>query len=260
MRGAAILAAAALLMASAGHAADLRAVVSVARQRVESADYRATGRLVNVDGNGNRVNNAITIKARWISGSLHTLIEIVPAKGQAHAARVSILLEMRPDGVNSIRLFHPHQPNGTMLPFDEWKHGVFGGEFSYEDFLQPEFFWPRQAIVRTARFGARQCYVLKSTPGTTDRTDYADVQTWLDQTIDYPVYAEKTLKASGVVKQFTSFNLRKSEGVWAAMQVEAQIRGHSGSSFLVIDRGSAKANLTDRDFTPQQIGQFEDHP
>lgn len=256
-----MFAGAVLLMPASGHAADVRAVVSIARQRIETADYRATGRLVNVDGNGNRINNSITFKARWISGGLHTLIEIVPAKGNAHAAaRLSILLETPSNGQSSIRIFRPHQPTGTVLPFDEWNEGVLGGEFSYEDFLQPEFFWPGQVILRTARFGERECNVLKSTPGSSDRTHYEEVQTWLDQTIDYPVYTEKTLKSTGVVKQFTSFNLRKTEGVWAAMQVEAQIRGHSGSSFLIIDRGSAKANLSLQDFSPEQIGHFEDHP
>jgi hypothetical protein len=261
MRVAAVFAAGALLLAGAAHAADARAVVSIARQRIETADYRATGRLVNVDANGNRVTNSISLMARWIAGSLHTLIEIVPAKGQPHAGpRLSILLETLPNGQNSIRIFRPHQPAGTLLPFDQWDQAVLGGMFSYEDFLQPEFFWPGQAILKTARFGARQCHVLKSTPGAADRTHYAEVQTWLDQTINYPVYAEKTLKSAPVVKQFTSFNLRKAEGVWAAMQVEAQIRGRSGSSFLIIDRGSAKANLSLKDFSPQQISRFEDHP
>lgn len=261
MKFASAVTATVLLIAGAAHAADARAVVAVARQRMEAADYRATGRLVNVDANGNRISNAITIEARWFPGVLRTLVEIVPPAEKAHqVARISILLETRPDDRNTIRIFHPHQSAPTSLPFDEWAEGVMGGVFSYEDFLEPEFFWPGQVILKTALFGARECNVLKSTPGASDRTHYAEVQTWLDQAIDYPVYSEKTLKAGGIVKEFTSFDLRKSEGVWSATQVEAKTRGRAGSTFLIVERGSAKANLTLKDFSSDQISHFEDHP
>ena len=61
MRLASVVAAAMLLIATTAHAADARAVIAIARQRIETADFRATGRLVRVDASGNRINNAITI-------------------------------------------------------------------------------------------------------------------------------------------------------------------------------------------------------
>lgn len=102
--------------------------------------------------------------------------------------------------------------------------------------------------------------MLKSTPGASDRTHYAEVQTWLDHTIVYPVYAEKTLKDRTTVKQFTYLGLRQTGGVWSASQVEAKIRNRPGSTLLIVERGSAKANLTLKDFTPEQIGRFEGQP
>lgn len=263
MRFASFAPAVALLIAVAAHAADVKAVLAPVRQRIETADYRATGQLVKVDASGARINYSISIKARWFSGVLRTLVEIDPPRdsaAKAHEdARVRILLEMRPGGEDSIRLFHPGETASTSLPFEKWGEGVFGGVFSYEDLLEPEFFWPGQSILKTAKFGARDCDVLKSTPGPSDHTHYAEIQTWLDHTISFPVYAEKMLKEGSIIKQFTSFGLRQSSGVWSASQVEAKIRGRAGSTLLIIKRGSAKANLGVKDFSPDQVSHFEGH-
>src|SRR5271170_6611962 len=127
-------------------------------------------------------------------------------------------------------------------------------------FLQPEYYWQGQTILKSARFGARDCDVLKSTPGALDRSHYAEVQTWLDHKIGYPIYVEKTLKDGGIVKEFTYFGLSQAGGVWSARQVEVKIHGRPGSTLLIIERGSTKANLSIRDFSPEQISQFEDRP
>jgi hypothetical protein len=62
------------------------------------------------------------------------------------------------------------------------------------------------------------------------------------------------------VKEFTYFGLSQSGGVWSARQVEVKIHGRPGSTLLIIERGSTKANLSIRDFSPERIGQFEDRP
>ena len=268
MRLASVVPAAMRLTAIITHAADARAVIAVARQRIETADFRATGRLVRVDASGNRISNAITLKAHWFPGVLRALVEIVPPRAPAgnggqnarEDARAAILLEMRPHGQNTIRIFRPHESAPAALPFDKWGESVFDSDFNYEDFLQPEYYWQGQTILKTARFGARDCDVLKSTPGPLDHSHYAAVQTWLDQTIAYPVYVEKTLKDGGIVKEFTYFGLSQSGGVWSARQVQVKIHGRPGSTLLIIERGSTKANLSIRDFSPEQISQFEDRP
>jgi hypothetical protein len=261
---ASVVAAAMLFIATTAHAADARAVIAMARQRIETADSRATGRLVRVDASGNRISNAFTIKARWFPGVLRALVEIVPPRTPAgnarQDARVSILLEMRPNGQNTIRVFRPHESAPASLPFDKWSESVFGSDFNYEDFLQPEYYWQGQTILKSARFGARDCDVLKSTAGASDRSHYVEVQTWLDHTIGYPIYVEKTLKDAATVKEFTYFGLSQSGGVWSARQVEVKIHGRPGSTLLIIEHGSTKANLTIRDFSPEQISQFEDRP
>ncbi|HMF64490.1 MAG TPA: outer membrane lipoprotein-sorting protein, partial [Edaphobacter sp.] len=203
MRLASVVAAAMLFIATTAHAADARAVIAIARQRIETVDSRATGRLVRVDASGNRISNAFTIKAHWFPGVLLALLEIVPSRTPAgnarQDARVSILLEMRPNGQNTIRVFRPHESAPASLPFDKWSDSVFGSDFNYEDFLQPEYYWQDQTILKSARFGARDCDVLKSTAGASDRSHYVEVQTWLDHTIGYPIYVEKTLKDAAIV-------------------------------------------------------------
>jgi hypothetical protein len=98
---------------------------------------------------------------------------------------------------------------------------------------------------------------VKSTPGATDKTHYAEVTTWLDHTVGFPVYFEKTLKG-GTVKEFTSFGLRHEGGVWSAHQLEAKIRGQAGSTQLIIDHGTPKANLSLKDFADAQMMHFQD--
>jgi Outer membrane lipoprotein-sorting protein len=263
MKLASLLPIAALLLATAASAADVPAVLAPVRQQIEHSDYRASGQLVRVDAGGNRVSYAISLKGLWFAGALHMLVEMVPPKSGAASARqigpVRILLEMRSDGRDSIRIFRPHQPP-ALLPFDKWDQSLLGGAFSYEDLLDSQFFWPDQAILRSAVRGTHQCEVLKSTPGPSDRTHYSQVQTWLDRTIDYPVYAEKILKQDGAIKEFTYFGLRKSSGVWAATQIEARMRGQAGSTLLIVKRGSARANLNADDFNSAQLSHFEDRP
>lgn len=262
MRVTTVVSLAIVLMAASAQAADTQAVVARAKQQVEAADYRAVGKLVTVDAAGKRTSYALTVKARWFPGVLRALVDIVPPSNPhgRHEDRVRILLEMRPNGQNSIRLAHPKDTALTTLPFEKWDEGLFGGVFSYEDFLESQYYWQDQTVLKTAPFGARLCDVLKSTPGASDRTHYAEVESWLDHTIGYPIYVEKTQKGAGIVKQFTSFGLRQSAGVWSATQIEAKIRGRAGATLLMVDRGSAKANLSAKDFSPEQIVHFEDRP
>jgi hypothetical protein len=263
VRLAPVLLIAVLSFAAAAQAADARTALAPLRNQIEASDYRATGQIVRVDANGNRVSYAISVKGLWFRGAMHTLVDVVPPKGvspQGKDERVRFLLEMRPGGPDTIRVFRPRESEPTLLPFDQWNESLRGTAFSYEDLLEPQYFWPGQAILKSAVFGTHQCNVLKSTPGPSDLTHYAEVQTWLDESIGYPVYAEKTMKQGGIVKEFTYYGLRQSSGVWSASQVEAKIRSRPGSTFLMIKRGSAKAHLGINDFQAEQISHFEDHP
>ncbi|MGA7106677.1 MAG: outer membrane lipoprotein-sorting protein [Terracidiphilus sp.] len=233
--------------------ADLHEILSASRDRIQTADYRITGRLVRVEANGTRTSENVTVKAHWFPGVLRVLVDVnAPAKAREH-----VLLEMRPDGEDTIFIAHPGDHAPVPLPFARWDDGPLGGTFSYEDFLEPQYFWPVQIELAPARRGARDCSVVKSAPGPIDRTHYAEEKTWLDKTIGFPVYAEKTRKGSGVIKQFTYYGLRHDGGIWSASQVEAKVAGKDGSTLFIIDRGSAKANLGAKDFSPESMIHFQ---
>jgi hypothetical protein len=253
MRIAQLSLAAALLVPMAAQAADAPSVLAASRQRLQAADYRASGHLVRVLANGIRTSFPITIKAHGYPGVLRVFIEVASPANE----RVHVLLEMRPGGKNTILIAHPGDKEPTALPFDKWSDGVMGTTFSYEDFLEAQYYWPGQTSLSEAKFGARDCDVVKSAPGPTDKTHYTEVTTWFDHSIGFPVYVEKTLKG-GTVKEFTSFGLRHEGGAWSAHQVEAKIHGHAGSTLLIIDRGTPKANLGLKDFSPAQLAHFQD--
>jgi hypothetical protein len=179
------------------------------------------------------------------------LIEVVsPSEARTH-----ILLEMRPEGKNIVQIAHPGDEAPVTLPFDKWDEGLLGTAFSYEDLLEAQYFWQGQKLLEKAKFGARDCDIVMSTPGSADKTHYSQVKTWLDHGIGFPVYVEKTLKG-GDVKEFTSFGLRQNGGVWSASQIEVKIHGKAGSSLLIFDRGTPKANLSLKDFSLSQLTQF----
>jgi hypothetical protein len=249
--------AATLLLPIPAKTEDVHTVLAPARQLVETADYRASGRLIRVDANGNRISFPITIKAHWFPGVLRVQMELgTNSKTSANSLvsayiPIHILFEMRPNGQNAIQIAHPGDKTPTPLPFDKWNDGPLGADFSYEDFLEQQYFWPGQAVVEEAKYGARDCDVVRSTPGAADRTHYSEVRSWLDHGIGFPVYVEKTMKGMGTVKEFTSFGLRRDGGVWSAHQVEVKVRGRAGSTLLIVDRGSTKAHLSLGDFSPE---------
>jgi len=242
--------------------ANLNDLLAAMRKRIETADFRVTGHLVWVQPSGVRLSYPITIKAHWFPGVLREVVEM----GTASKASVNAppggrlvthaLLEMRPNGQSSISIAHPGDTSPTVLPVEKWRDGPLGPEFSYEDLLEQQYFWAGQASEGKAKFGARDCIIVKSTPGPGDHSHYAQVKTWLDPSIGFPVYVEKTVKESGAVKEFTYYGIRHEEGVWSAHQVEVKMHGQSGSTLLILDRGSAKANLTLADFNPAQLTKF----
>lgn len=244
--------AAVLFFPAAGRTADVPQTLAAARQQIMTADYRFSGHLVRVDASAARTSYGVNIKAHWFPSVFRVLFEVsAPA-----AARVHVLLEMHPGGMTTIQIAHPGDASPTALPFDKWNDGPLGEGFSYEDFIDSSYFWPGQTDLGEVKFGARNCQLLKSTPGAADKTHYASVKSWLDLESGFPVYVEKTLKSSGAVKEFTYFGLRKTEGVWSATQVEAKIRGRAGSSLLIIDHGAAKAHLAMKDFDSAQLTHF----
>ena len=247
---------AALVPALVAQTAPVRDLLATPRQRIEAADYRVSGHLVWVQTSGERINFPIAIKAHWFPGVLRVLAEIGQPPTAPRDMRENVLLEMRPNGENTIRIAEPGDTAARIVPFERWDVHVLAPGLAYEDLLEQQYFWPGQASEGKAKFGARDCEVVRSTPGPTDKTHYAEVKTWFDPSIGFPVYVEKTVKDTRAVKEFTYFGLRHDQGMWSAHQIEVKTRGQAGSTLLIIDRGSAKAKLGIADFNPAQLTRF----
>jgi hypothetical protein len=160
---------------------------------------------------------------------------------------------MSVSGHVTIEAVPPGEKAASALPFERWNDPLVGTDFSYEDMVESQFFWKNQELLAADKYGARDCSVLKSRSGSQDRTHYDSVTSWIDRGILYPVHVVKTLRGTGQQKEFIYYGLRQVGGAWSASQVEAKVQGKPGSSMLVIEGGSGKANLGRKDF---DIGQF----
>src|ERR1700746_1541711 len=228
---------------------DLESVLSGSRQRIEKLDYRATGRLTRVEGNGKRTSYNFVAKAHWFPDGLRLLCEISGPGSE----KTSLLLHMNVSGHVTIAAVLPGEKAARVLPFEHWNDALVGTDFSYEDMVESQFFWKNQELLAPEKYGARDCFVLKSTPGSQNRTYFDSVTSWIDRRILFPVHVVKTLHETGQQKEFIYYGLRQVGGVWSATQVEAKLQGKPGSSILVIERGSGKANLGSKDFDLSQF-------
>jgi hypothetical protein len=227
---------------------DLETVLTGSRQRIEKLDYRVTGRLTRVEGNGKRTNYKLVAKAHWFPDGLRVLCTISGPGSE----ETRLLLHMTASGQITIKALLPGEKAASVLPFERWSDALVGTDFSYEDMLESQFFWKHQELLAPEKYGARDCFVLKSTSGPQDRTHYDSITSWVDRNILFPVHVVKTLRGTGEQKEFISYGLRQVDGEWSASQVETKQQGKPGSSILAIERGSGKAHLGLKDF---DIGQ-----
>ena len=227
---------------------DLETVLTGSRQRIEKLDYRMTGRLTRLEVDGKRTSYKFVAKAHWFPDGLRLLCEISGPGSE----KTSLLLHMGVSGHVTIEALLPGEKAASVLPFERWNEPLVGTDFSFEDMVENQFFWKNQELLAPEKYGARDCFVLKSVSSSQDRTYYDSVTSWIDRGILFPVHVVKTLRGTRRQKEFTYYGLRQVGGVWSATQVEAKLQGKPGSSMLAIEFGSGKANLGRKDF---DIGQ-----
>ena len=227
---------------------DLETVLTGSRQHIEKLDYRVTGRLTRVEGNGKRASYKFVAKAHWFPDGLRLLCEIAGPGSE----KTRLLLHMNVSGHVTIEAVLPGGKTVSVLPFERWNDSLVGTDFSYEDMVESQFFWKNQELLPSEKYGARDCFVLKSMPGPQDRSYYNSVTSWIDRNILYPVHVVKTSRGTGPQKELIYYGLRQVGGLWSASQVEAKLQGKPGSSILAIEFGSGKANLGRKDFDLSQ--------
>src|SRR5580692_11964027 len=223
---------------------DLETVLTGSRHRIEKLDYRATGHLTRVEADGKRTSYKFVAKAHWFPDGLRVLCEISGPGPE----KTTLLLHMSVSGHVTIEAVRPGEKAASVLPFERWNDPLVGTDFSYEDMVESYFFWKHQELLAPEKYGARDCFVLKSVSDSQDRTYYESVTSWIDRGILFPVHAVKTPRGKGPQKEFIYYGLRQVGGLWSASQVEAKLQGKPGSSILAIEFGSGKANLGRKDF------------
>ena len=233
---------------------DLDTVLTGSRQRIQKLDYRMSGRLTRVEGDGKRTNYKFVAKAHWFPDGLRLLCEISGPGSQ----KTSLLLHMSTTGQVTIQTIRPGEKTASVLPFEHWNDPLVGTDFSYEDMIEGQFFWKNQELLAPEKYGARDCFVVKSKPGPQDRTHYDSITSWLDRNILFPVHVVKTQHGTEPQKEFIYFGLRQVAGAWGATQVEVKQQGKPGSSILVVETGSGKANLQRKDFDLSQFNTQKD--
>src|ERR1700728_1351155 len=95
---------------------DLETVLTGSRQRIEKLDYRATGRLTKVEGNGKRTNYRFVAKAHWFPDGLRLLCEISGPGSE----KTSLLLHMTLSGLVTIEAILPGEKTASLLPLKRW--------------------------------------------------------------------------------------------------------------------------------------------
>ena len=226
-----------------GPAATTAGVVAKIQKQRQTADFRVSGRLAKVAGDGQRTAYQVSMLAKAQAEGVRIFCEV----GDPAPARQRLLIDSRAGGKASVRVIRPGEAAPREVPFAGWAERLLDSDLSYEDLLENHFLWSRQSLAKPAKYGARECEVLRSEPGAGERSHYSSVTSWLDREILYPVKVEKVFKGTGTVKEFLYYGLRKSKGLWSASQIEVRTKGKPGSTFLIFTGGSAKANLTPKD-------------
>jgi hypothetical protein len=219
------------------------------RRRIEKADYRLSGRLIRVEASGKRTTYKFAAKAHWFPDGLRLFCEITGPGSE----KTSLLLQMSPTGQVSIQTILPGEKTASALPFERWSDPLVGTDFSFEDMVENQFFWKNQETLAPEKYGARDCFVLKSKPGAQDRTRYELVASWVDRDIYFPLHVVKTIHGTQQQKDFVYFGLRQNGGAWGASKVQAKVTGKPGYSILEVAGGSGKANLGRKDFDLSQF-------
>src|SRR5271168_3402389 len=99
-----------LVLLSLGHPSrafaanpDLETVLTGSRQRIQKLDYRVTGRLTRVEGDGKRTSYKFVAKAHWFPDGLRLLCEILGPDSE----KTSLLLHMSVSGHVTIEAVLP---------------------------------------------------------------------------------------------------------------------------------------------------------
>ncbi len=141
-------------------------LLATQRKQIETADFRATGHLVC-----DRCSRRSPQLSHHDQGAL--VSRRAARLGRDRAAAVSrtgicgntFCLRCDPMARTRFVLPIPATRLRALFPLKSGTLDPLGPGFNYEDFLEQQYFWPGQTSEGQAKFGARNCDVIRSTPG-----------------------------------------------------------------------------------------------
>jgi outer membrane lipoprotein-sorting protein len=92
-----------------------------------------------------------------------------------------------------------------------------GSDFTYEDVSGRDIEDDTHAIVKEEKLGARDCYVIKSTPKATD-VDYSYKLSWIDKATSLPIKEEYYDKRGELYKTFSADEIKDVKGFPTVMK------------------------------------------
>lgn len=229
----------------------LAEVLERVRADRDAVDFRATGRLVHVNAKKERRTFNVSIQAHAFADRTKVLFAVTsPAPSRLRLLIETVTRAGSSGWPGKVMQARPGDPGPRVMDPARWGDTLLDTDFSFEDLMDNALLWKEQTLVAEGACGARTCYQIRSEPQPQDLSHYLRVTTWLDRDAFFPVKVEKIFRVSRATRTFTYFDLRQSKGVWSAGQIEVKTRGKAGSSFLIVNRGAEKANLTDEAFDP----------
>jgi len=78
--------------------------------------------------------------------------------------------------------------------------------------VESQFFWKNQELLAPEKYGRGIALCLRACPALKDQTYYASVTSWIDRGILFPVHVVKTLRGTGLQKEFIYYGLRQVGG------------------------------------------------
>jgi hypothetical protein len=199
---------------------------------------------------GTKVSLQLQIKQRRTQKSTEVVYQILWPKERAGE---SVLLLQSGSQPATGSLFIP--PNTVKsLNAAQMKDGLFGSDLSYADVLENFFAWENQTIVGAEVVGRVNCQILESKPGSSQRSAYAVVRTWVDVRRLVPLRIEKYQPAGTLVRRFETTDVATDDtrrSVPANLTVSSPQKGSSTD----LDGSKLKhgVSFADREFTAAGI-------
>ncbi len=216
-------------------------------------DYRLDGRLELTSADGAKKKLGIIILGRPVKdySNVKTIIRVTSPSDVAGATLMVWQTDHSPN-----QIFY--RGSGASEPIEiqaeKNRERFLDTDFSYEDVNFSFLRWAKQETFKPdEKRVARWCHVVKSTPTSSDGSQYAYVISWIDREALAPLVAEGYDAQGKLLKKLTVKGFRRDGGGWSVseMTVEDLLRGHRTK--LVIEKGDFHIEHPDELFTREKF-------